>query len=41
MLKILIYFEGSNLAELSSLSALRKAFEVDKNSTMKGEQEMQ
>lgn len=31
MLKILIYLKGSKLAELSSLSALRKAFEMDRN----------
>lgn len=31
MLKILIYFKSSNLEELSSLSALRKAFEMDRN----------
>lgn len=34
--KILIYLKGSKLAELSSSSALRKAFEMDKNSTNEG-----
>lgn len=33
MLKILIYLKTSNLAELSSLSALRKAFEMHRNCT--------
>lgn len=33
MLKILIYLKSSNLAGLCSLSALRKVFEMDRNST--------
>lgn len=33
MLKVLVYSKGFDLAELSSLSALRKAFEMDRNST--------
>lgn len=40
MLKILIYLKASNVAELSSLSALRIAFEMHRNYTNEGRIQM-